>query len=306
MPKTNRRTKNLAIVAFASAFLLWGLNTPLIKLSLGYIPIYPLLTLKFLVGGLFLLFFKPKKWKKVSRVIWFRIFISTVIGYVLTLVLFYTGIKRAGGLNASLIYLTAPIFIYLLSMRLLKEHFNSKFLLGVSLGVLGAILLVGAPLFIRRNVYLADFMGSLLIFMAVLADAVSSTIIKPVLKIVPSKQVTTSRFLIAAIIILPLGIMDIHKINYHVIGWTALFSIAYNIIFATIIAFSLYHYGLSKISGEQSSSFYYLDPLAGVIGSLILLHEQLTPVMLLGGLLVVAGVIAGETKITHYHLLRHH
>lgn len=300
-----KNKKNLALLAFASAFLLWGINTPLIKLSLGYVPIYFLLTIKLWVGGLFLLFFKRKKWKKLSRFMWFRIFVSTATGYALTLVFFYIGIKRAGGITASLIYLLVPLVVYFLSLKLLKERFNNKFLFGAILGLLGSILLVGAPLFWHSGAGQGDIIGSLFIVAAVFADAIGSTLIKPVLKTVPSKQVTTARFLIAGVMLLPFGVMSLQHIDGRIISWTALISVGYNIIFATIIAYSLFHYGLRKISGEQSSTFYYLDPLAGVIGSIVLLHEQLTPVMLLGGILVVGGVMVGGIKTSHHHFWHH-
>lgn len=305
MFRKNKKSKNLALLAFATASLLWGINTPLIKLSLDFVPIYLLLTAKFLIGGLFLLFFRHKKWKKISHSMWLRMFIATAIGYVLTLIFIYVGLKRTGGINTSLIYLLVPLMIYFLSVKMLKERFDSKLLLGVMISLLGSILLVGGPLFGHKVVSQGDIIGNLFIFAAVITDALGSTLIKPVLRIVPSKQVTTTRLLMAAAMVLPLGIMDLTHVNSHVLSWSALIGVSYNIVFATVIAYSLYHYGLSKISGEQSSAFYYLDPLAGVVGSVVLLHEQLTPIILLGGLMVMGGVLAGEIKISHHHLLHH-
>lgn len=296
MLNIRRRSKNFAMFAFATTYILWGINTPFIKISLESVPLFVLLCFKFIIAGLFLLIYKPKKWKRLSPVMWLRILLATIIGVTLQLILNYSGLKRTGGISASLIYLLEPIAIYFLSVEMLKERLNSKILFGVIVSLTGAALVVASPLLRGGSTDQGSFVGNMMILLGVAASALGSILIKPLLRTVPSKQMTIIRFLMVGIMLLPWAIHDVSKVNIQSLSHGVLLAVGYNIVFASIIGYSLYHYSFNKISGEQSSPFMYLDPLAGVVGSMVILHEQLTPVMLFGGLLVIIGIYMSEAK----------
>ena len=85
------------------------------------------------------------------------------------------------------------------------------------------------------------------------------------------------------------------------------FALGFNVIMGSIIAYLVYHYGLKNISGEQSSVLHYLDPLAGVLGAIFILGDELTPLIILGGALTVLGIYLSEVKIKlHVNHLRNH
>ncbi|MBP9738871.1 EamA family transporter, partial [Candidatus Saccharibacteria bacterium] len=67
----------------------------------------------------------------------------------------------------------------------------------------------------------------------------------------------------------------------------------------------MYHWGLKKLSGEQSSVLHYLDPLGGVMASILILGDKVTPLILLGGGLTILGVYSSGSKVKlrlhHFH-----
>lgn len=290
------RRKVWPLIAVSVAYLFWGLNIPLIKTSLEAIPIAPLLLVKFAFGGAVFTLIAWRNWKKLKNQIRLRIILATFFGYALTTYLFYLGVKLSSGLDGSLIYLLAPIVLYLLSVEILKEKFNSKLLFGLIVGFAGAVLIVCEPLITGEASTKMDVVGNLLIVLAVFADVLGTILIKPVLKKVSSTQITALRFNIAALMILPFAIKDFGQVNISTLQTQDFVAVAYNLIFATLGAFYLFHWGLKKMKAEEASPLEYLSPVAGAVGSIFILGEIMSAVMLFGVSLVIIGLYFGEVR----------
>lgn len=295
-------------MAFGAAYLLWGLNTPLVKTSLKGVPVLLLVAFTYTVSGIVLSLLTFRNWKRISGKHWPRILVATVCGISLNVVVGYEGIKLTGGINTSLIYLAAPLLVFVLSIKVLREKFNSRLLFGLIVGFCGALLIVVAPA-LKGGITpgQGSLLGNLLIVLAVCFDITGVILIKPVLGKVPVLQITATRFIIAALVMVPFVLPDLRHMPHLSLTTPVVLAIGYNVIFATLIAYPLYHYGFSKISGEQSCLLHYLDPLAGVVGSIFLLGEQLTPLLLTGAALVIVGLYVGEVhKTSVFGKIGHH
>lgn len=303
----SRKKQILPLIACGFAFGLWGLNTPFIKMSLSSLPVSLILTLKLTIGALVFSILARRNWKPLQFKLQRRIVLATICGYVLTMALLYEGIKLNGGLNTSLIYLLAPLLLYVLSIELLKERFNSRLLIGLIIGMVGAVLIISAPLFKDGMAVGSNLLGNLFVVAAIFTDVLGTILIKPALTKVSPLQMTAIRFNIAAITLVPFALFQLRNLSAIQISPIAYIGLGYNVIFATLIAFYIYHWGLKRISGEQASPLQYIDPMAGAIGSILLLNEQLTLVMIVGVILVIGGLYFGEGKksIRHRQLSHH-
>lgn len=306
MKKKNQ--KILALFAFGSAFILWGINTSFIKIGVENMPSEFYLFIRFLIASIILIPLLDKKRKRIKSTQWPRIFIGTLIGFVITMLLMNEGLKRTNALNTSLIFLLGPAIMYVLSVKVLKEKFNGKILFGLLISLCGAVLIILAPLVhTNGSDHSGSVTGNLIVLSSVIVAVIGTIIIKPALKSIKPLQMTVARFNISVVILLPFCIKDIEAIK--AITWTPelIGAMFYSTIFATVIAYSVYHYGLSKISGEESSVLQYLDPLAGVLGAMLILGDRLTPIILLGGGLTILGIYLGEVKTKHrLHILHTH
>lgn len=294
------------LVAVSLAYLFWGLNIPLIKTSLESIPIAPLLFVKFAFGGAVFTLIALRSWKRLHGGVRLRIIIATFFGYALTTYLFYLGVKLSSGLDGSLIYLLAPLVLYVLSIEILKEKFNSKLLFGLLISFAGAVLIVCEPIITGNSTTKMDVVGNLLIVLAVFTDVLGTILVKPVLKKVSAAQMTALRFNIAALMILPFAIKDFGQVSSISLQSQDYIAVAYNLIFATLAAFYLYHLGLKKMKAEEASPLEYLSPVAGAVGSIFILGEILTAVMLFGVSLVVIGLYFGEVRKSLPIHISHH
>ena len=66
----------------------------------------------------------------------------------------------------------------------------------------------------------------------------------------------------------------------------------------TGLAYLLYFSGLQKLPGQSVALISYVDPVSALIFSALLLHETMTPVQMLGAVLIIGGAMFGETGKT--------
>jgi drug/metabolite transporter (DMT)-like permease len=291
-----KKLKQKPVLAFVLAYALWGFNTPMIQIGLKTVPLYPLILFKFGGAGLFFTFLSRKKWMKLKATHWVRVVAATLFGYTLTSVLVYQGIKETGSLNGSLIYLLIPFLVYVLSIEILKDRFSLKLLLGVLTGFVGAGIIVAAPLFTGKAVSHGSIQGNLLLLVGVCTDALGTIAIKPIISKAPVLQITSVRFIIATISILPFALPQLSQLSSVNFSPSVIGALAFNFIGATLIAYYLYHFGLKKISAERTSPLYYIDPVVGTVASIILLNEHMTPVVIAGIILVLIGIYYSEVR----------
>lgn len=305
MKKKNKQL--LPILACGTAFALWGLNTPFIKTSLLTVPIFILLFAKYFVGATFFTAISYKSWKPVKKQVRTKIIIATILGYALTSALMYKGIEMSGGLSASLIYLLAPLILYFSSIRFLKEKYNSRLLIGVVAGFIGAVLIMLAPILSGHGAASTNIIGNLLVFLAVLADVAATILIKPAMGKISAMQITSMRFIIAGVVMIPFALAELHKVSNIIWNQETIIAVGYNLIFATIIGYFLFHWGYKKVSGEQLSPLHYLDPLFGAVGSIVLLSERPSATVIIGIVLIGSGLYFGEAhKLKIGHHIAHH
>ena len=64
----------------------------------------------------------------------------------------------------------------------------------------------------------------------------------------------------------------------------------------TALAYLLYFSGLQQLSAQSAALLSYLDPVSALCFSAIFLHEVMTPVQILGAVLIIGGAVFGEIR----------
>lgn len=219
------------------------------------------------------------------------------------------GLKRTSALDSALIFLLGPILMFIFSIEILKERFNAKILLGLLVALAGTALVVLNPVIYSNQPQAGSgtITGNLILVISVVLGVLGTIVVKPSLKKVPPIQVTTIRFVVTTLFLLPFAYVQLPELQG--VNWSSdvIWSIAYSVLLGSVFAYTIYHWALGKISGEQSSVLHYLDPLGGVLGAIFILGDTLTPVILLGGSLAVVGIVLSEfkPKLRIHHLHAH-
>ena len=64
----------------------------------------------------------------------------------------------------------------------------------------------------------------------------------------------------------------------------------------TGVAYMLYFTGLQKLPGQSVALISYVDPVSALVFSALLLHETMTPLQVLGAVLIIGGALLGELR----------
>ncbi|HEY6062144.1 MAG TPA: DMT family transporter, partial [Chitinophagaceae bacterium] len=81
-----------------------------------------------------------------------------------------------------------------------------------------------------------------------------------------------------------------HAISITQIPWQSWASIAYLVIFGSLIAFICYLYALQNLPTEQASIYAYINPMVAVLCGWIIFNEKVSIYITVGGIVTLLGV----------------
>ena len=289
---------NPAFFYLVTAAILWGAVVPIMKITLREIPIFSLIFLRMGFASILLLPFVYKK-LKVEKSDWKNVFLAAFLGTNLNLAFFFFGLEHTQAINASVILATAPVFTLAFAHYILKEKFSLKLIFGATLSFMGTVIIVGIPAF---NLNLLSTLGNISLIASSLAWVGHEFYAKKILIKYNPLVVSFYTMAIGAVVFFPIAASEIitNSAWYTHVSLNGFLGLLYGIFFASFIGYSLWQKGLSKLPASEASFVFYLLPLFGIIFSIILLHEKFNPVLIIGSIIILAGIILAE-----YHRKTH-
>jgi drug/metabolite transporter (DMT)-like permease len=305
---SNKRLKAYLILTLVS--LIWGIASPVIKYTLNFITPYSFLFWRFLITSIiFLPFFvyfirkHPIKLKDLPSL--------TFLGFLgtpLTLILIFEGYTKTSSMDGVLISATAPIFITIGGVLFLKEKVTLIERIGLTIALAGSLITVSQPLLEGGLLRSTNLIGNLLVFGSVISWAVFTLMSKHEFKKHHPFVVTALSFFVGLIIMVPFFLSE----RFAFIDWQksafltpspiiqmpdkALGGILYMAIFSSVIAYTLYEYGLSIIEASEATLFAYLQPIFAAPVALLWLKEKITPPFIIGAVVIGLGVAISEYR----------
>ncbi len=221
-----------------------------------------------------------------------------LFGVALNQLFFFEGLSMTSPVNASIIMPTTPIIVVILSYFMLKEKISKNRLIGISIGLIGAlgIVLLGAGVFSGKTSVNADSLGDLFILINATSYALYLVLVKPLMQRYSPLTVISYVFLFGSAFVVPYAFSDFTSQDWNMPGIIYL-EIAFVIICVTFFAYLLNIFALKTVSPAVSSSYIYLQPLLSLFFTWI--HDESTGGNMLGSLeplhavfalMIVAGV----------------
>ncbi len=203
------------------------------------------------------------------------------------------GIDRSTASNAAVIYLTVPIITALLASVILFEKMTTVRWASLFLSLIGVLILSD---FDWRHLELTSakyIVGNMLVFLACASSAFYNVYSKELLRRFTPLEVLVYGYLLALVVSLPLLVwvepLSLSGVkNYTHATWVALTVLS---VFSWGLAMVLWMFLLKRLDVSQASVSIYLLPFFGVLISALVLKEKITPAMLLGGCVTLAGTI---------------
>ena len=204
---------------------------------------------------------------------------------------YFTAIQKTSVSVAAILLYTAPAFVTILSRFLFKEWFTYKKIISLAGTFIGCAFVVGLLPATRLSV---SFAGMLIGLGAGFGYALYSIFGKYALLKYRPITVTTYTFLIASIGLLPISeIWEAHALFSKAKVWLYGSGL---VLFSTVLAYSLYTFGLSHVESSRASIMATIEPLVATLVGAIFFAQSLTIWQILGILLIIAAVIMIQEK----------
>lgn len=227
--------------------------------------------------------------------LWLPLILLGTTGVFAYNVLFFYGLQHISAGRASLIVAGTPLVITLLAAFFLRERLTRLKIAGIILSLAGAVTVIsnGHP----ASLLAGNFgQGEQALVGCVLSWAAYSLIGRSVLKSMsPLSAVCYSSIIGTALLAFPAAQAGLfgRLTGISLADWT---SLAYLGIGGTAVGFSLYYRGIKKIGASRAGIFINLVPVFSLLLARLILGESIKPIVLAGGILVLAGV-----SLANYH-----
>ena len=288
--------KNKTMIAHAVGVftaIIWGTTFISTKVLLKNFEPTEVLIYRFVIGYLALALIRPRPmaFKGWINEFWFAMAgFSGVTIYFLceNVALTHTLVSNVG-----VIVSTAPMFTALLAFVFLKsEKPTLHFFMGFIVSIAGILLINYNG---RTELHVSPI-GDLLAVAAALVWAVYSIILKKHLSMKEDIIAATRRIIFYGIItmipscLLIEGTFSLQKVMVPVNFWNLL----YLGVGATAICYFTWNWTVEKIGAVKASVYIYLVPAITIFASVLILKEKLTPLVLIGAILTVVGLLISE------------
>jgi len=238
-------------------------------------------------------FFGPKE--KIETKDYGRLFLCAVLGMGLNMLAFFKGLSLSTPINSAVLITITPIIVLVLSALLIKEKIGSRKILGILIGLAGALGLIlfgaeirsDAPNIPLGNFYIflnAIFYGSYLILAKILiAKYHPFTFMKWL-------------FTLGIFICLPFGYTELMAISWESLPFDALWKIGFVILGTTFCTYLFNVFALTQLKASTLSSFVYVQPLIGIVYAVATGQDSLTTVKIIAACLVLLGVYLASKR----------
>lgn len=199
--------------------------------------------------------------EKVERKDLWRIALVGLFGVALNQLLFFQGLSITSPIDSAIIMVTSPVIVTLLSLLILKTKLTPNKVIGITLGLVGAIVLIS---FSGGTNTESSLKGNLLIMANATSYSLYLVLVKPLLAKYKPLTVISYMFVFAFFIVLPFGISDIQDVSLSFPS-VVLFSIGFIIFFTTFCTYLFNIYAVKKLSPTIASSYIYLQPVFSMV-----------------------------------------
>jgi len=278
-------------LSFVIVYVVWGTTYLANAWGVAIIPPFMFAGIRFLVAGSILLlissFFVSIKvtLPQFKNIFFAGLLLFGVGNGAVTWALQYVD----SGITA-LVIAFEPLLVAMLLWAWKKEKPQISTWIGISLGILGMMLLVGQPEFISSWIWVV---GVACIFVAMSAWAYISIWIASA--DLPKSVFVSAGFqmLVGGVILLcsSLGMQEIQNFEWSSITPKAFWSWIYLMVFGSILAFSAFNFLLLKVSPTKVAASAYVHPVIALFLGWLLNGEFLSEQSLLAAAVLLTGVI---------------
>jgi drug/metabolite transporter (DMT)-like permease len=281
-------SKGKALFALSLVCFFWGTTWGASREGVRHMPALQLAGIRQFLGGMcYLVFFIVKGAKFPRGKQWLPIFILSMLNFALTNGLTTLGVKYISAGLGSIISAIFPLWLVVIGL-FSAEKIPFKAVIGLLLGFGGICIIFYEHL---QDFLVADFrLGIILSLIATWTWAFGTLYTKKQADNFNPYFSLGLQMVISGIVLSFISIGMHDTVPVSTIPWQSWVSIAYLVVFGSVISFIAYMYALQNLSTEQTSIYAYINPVVAVLIGAIFFDEKLTIFIAIGGAVALAGV----------------
>ena len=289
--------RTLAILAALGATIIYGFTHTIAKgVMPNYVAPFGFIMLR-VIGATFLFWlasiFGPKE--KIEKRDYLRILLCAVLGMGINMLVFFKGLALSTPINSAVLITITPIIVLVFSALLLKEKIPQRKILGILIGLAGAVTLIlyGSEL---RNDAPNIPLGNFFIFLNAVFFALYLIVAKTLIEKYHPLTFMKWLFSLGILFCLPFGYRELTEIQWASLPFEAVWKIMFVVIGTTFCTYLFNIFALTQLKASTVSAFIYLQPLIGILYAVATGHDALTIVKILAACLVLLGVYLASKK----------
>jgi len=261
--------------------LLLGFGFAITKLAMQQFPPFLLMGLRFTLAALVLIW-----WFPIPRGLIKNLFIVSLIGGTLSYGLVYLGLNIVDASSSTLLVQAEVPFGVLVAYFLFKEKPGIKNIFGIIIAFIGLVVLLGAP-----NLQ-GKFIGVLLLLSGAFTWSLGVVMAKPIIQKIGGFAVAAWISLFCGpMLLLGSFIFDGNTLKYffsaNLNGWLI---VAYLGLIMQPLAYGTWYHVIGRNPIHKVLPIMLLFPLTGLSTAILLLGEEPTKQVFIGGAIILLGI----------------
>jgi drug/metabolite transporter (DMT)-like permease len=293
-PRFASRTQ--LVMGFAAIYLIWGSTYLGIRYAVETIPPFLMMGVRHSIAGILVFGWAHGRGAPMPQIKqwWWALIAGALLFLGGHGVLAWAEQKAPSGL-AALLCATLPLWTVVLArIDATERKLGIKAWAGILLGFGGVALLIG-PDALRQRL---DLLAAGGVLSSALLWAVGTSYTRRVN--LPSSKILSAamQMICGGVLLLVAGLLsgEAGRIRMQDLTARSVFSLAYLIVFGSIVAFTVYTWLVSVSSPSLVSTYAYVNPVIAVLLGWALAHEALGVRTLMATVVIVAGVILVSTR----------
>lgn len=219
--------------------------------------------------------------------------ITSVLGITIFNTLIYLAGHTTTAINLSLISITFPVFILILSRIFFGELITANKGIGIIIVATGVIVLItkGAP---STLLQLSFAIGDVWMLAAAIIFAIYSILIKHKPEQLSIWAFQLSTFILGLIFLFPFFIWEYATAPPVAFDTQTVGSILYVGVFASLSAFVLWNKAIVAVGPSKAGMIYYTLPLFSGLLAYLFLQEDINMIHFYSALLIVSGILTAN------------
>lgn len=299
MSATNQKNISLGVGLAVLATIIWSGNFIIARKLITEIPPISLAFYRWLTATIIMFFFARKYFFSELKLVKEH-FIYFLFAAITGISMFNTFVYIAGhsttAINMAILgTCTSPVISVLLARIFLKEKITRLRILGMSVTIIGILLLLSKGHF-ERLLTFSFTKGDWWVLSAALSFAIYNTLVKKKPAGIHPINFLFVIFLIGTLILLPFYLFEMKQIGGFTINTSNLFSILYIGIGASVISFWIWNIAIANLGAGTTALFGNLIPVFSSIEAVLFLQEKISSIHVISFSIVVIGLIIANLK----------